>query len=77
MSCIVTGVLELTIGLFWNKLRDHTAHKLKEGDPTDEKCRQLIVKPRLHCRTRPDLGLTWARPGPGMERLHLLAVGQA
>ena len=35
------------------------------------------LKPRLHCRTRPDLGLTWARPGPSMERLHLLAVGQA
>ena len=61
MSCIVTGVLELTIGLFWNKLRDHTAHKLKEGDPTDEKCRQLIVreldevKDMLHDISRKDL----------------------
>ena len=54
-------MLELTIGLFWNKLRDHTAHKLKEGDPTDEKCRQLIVreldevKDMLHDISRKDL----------------------
>ena len=61
MSCIVTGVLELTIGFFWNKLRDHTANKLKEGDLTDEKCRQLIVreldevKDMLHDISRKDL----------------------
>ena len=44
MSSIVTAVLNLTIGLLWNKVRDHTANKLKEGDMTDEKCRQLIVR---------------------------------
>ena len=44
MSCIVTSVLNLTFGLLWNKVRDHTANKLKEGDMTDDKCRQLIVR---------------------------------
>ena len=44
MSSIVTGVLNLTFGLLWSKVRDHTAEKLKEGDMTDEKCRQLIVR---------------------------------
>ena len=44
MSSIITSVLNLTFGLLWNKVRDHTAKQLKEGDVTDEKCRQLIVK---------------------------------
>ena len=44
MSSIITSVLNLTFGLLWSKVRDHTAEKLKEGDMTDEKCRQLIVR---------------------------------
>ena len=44
MSSIITGVLNITFGLLWSKVRDHTANQLKEGDMTDEKCRQLIVR---------------------------------
>lgn len=44
MSAIITGVLKLTFGVLFDKLRDSTADKLKEGDLTDEKCRQLIVR---------------------------------
>ena len=44
MSSIITGVLKLTFGVLFDKLRDTTADKLKEGDLTDEKCRQLIVR---------------------------------
>ena len=44
MSSIITGVLNITFGLLWSNVRDHTTNKLKEGDMTDEKCRQLIVR---------------------------------
>ena len=39
MSAIITA--SLTVGVLFNKFRDKTANKLKEGDLTDEKCRQL------------------------------------
>ena len=54
MSSIVTGVLNLTFGLLWSKVRDHTAEKLKEGDMTDEKCRQLIVREPGNITTKID-----------------------
>ena len=44
MSSIVTSVLATTFGLLYKKFRDHTANKLQEGDVTDQKCRQLIVR---------------------------------
>ncbi len=44
MSSIITGVLDLTFGLLWDKLRDHTAERLQDGDVTDQKCRQIIVR---------------------------------
>jgi hypothetical protein len=44
MSAIISGVLDLTFGLLWDKLRDHTAERLQDGDVTDEKCRQIIVR---------------------------------
>ena len=37
MSSIITSAINLTFGLLWNKVRDHTANQLKEGDMTDEK----------------------------------------
>ena len=44
MSSIITGVLNLTFGLLWDKLRDNTAQRLQNGDVTDQKCRQIIVR---------------------------------
>ncbi len=44
MSSIVTGILSSTVGLLANKARDLTAAKLKEGDVTDAKIRQMIVR---------------------------------
>jgi hypothetical protein len=32
MSSIVTGILNSTVGLLWNKARDFTAAKLKDGE---------------------------------------------
>ncbi|KAL9966947.1 hypothetical protein ACROYT_G025095 [Oculina patagonica] len=44
MSSIVTAVLKSTIGLLVNKGRDKAAEKLKDGDVTDQRVRELIVR---------------------------------
>ena len=44
MSFIATAVFKATIGLLINKARDGAAEKLKGGDVTDEKLRNLIVR---------------------------------
>ena len=44
MSSIATAVFKATIGLLLNKGRDKVAEKLKEGDTTDQKLRDLIVR---------------------------------
>jgi hypothetical protein len=44
MSAIVSGVLKLTVGVLANKARSSLAAHLKDGDITDEQCRNLIVK---------------------------------
>ena len=44
MSSIVTSILSSTVGLLWNKARDTTAKKLKEGDITDAKLREIVVR---------------------------------
>ena len=54
MSSIITSAINLTFGLLWNKVRDHTANQLKEGDMTDEKCRQLIVRELDDIKTKLD-----------------------
>ena len=44
MFSILTSVFNLTFGLLWDKVRDVTADKLQEGDLTDQKCREFIVR---------------------------------
>lgn len=44
MASIVTSILSCTVGLLWNKARDSTAYKLKDGDTTDEKIREIVVR---------------------------------
>ena len=44
MSLIVTSILSSTIGLLWNKVRDATAKGLKDGDITDAKIREIVVR---------------------------------
>jgi len=44
MSSIVSAVFKATIGLLVNKGRDKAAEKLKDGDVTDERIRELIVR---------------------------------
>ena len=61
MSSIVTGILSSTVGLLWNKTRDKTAEKLKDGDAADAKIREIVVrelndiKTKLDCISRKDL----------------------
>ncbi len=44
MSSIVTSILSSTVGLLWNKARDSTAARLKDGDVTDAKIREIVVR---------------------------------
>ena len=44
MSSIVTSILCSTLGLLWNKARDATAKTLKDGDVTDAKIREIVVR---------------------------------
>ena len=61
MSSIVTSILTSTVGLLWNKACDSTAAKLKDGDVTDAKIREIVVqelndiKTKLDGRSRKDL----------------------
>ncbi|XP_028415710.1 uncharacterized protein LOC114539284 [Dendronephthya gigantea] len=43
MSSIVTSILSSTVGLLWNKVRDSTADKLKDGDVADAEIRKIVV----------------------------------
>ncbi len=44
MTSIVTGILSSNVSLLWNKARDSTAAKLKDGDITDAKIREIVVR---------------------------------
>ena len=44
MTSIVATILNSTVGLLWNKARDMAAYKLKDGDITDEKIREVVVR---------------------------------
>ena len=54
MSSIVTGILSSTVGLLWNKARDATAKNLKDGDITDAKIREIVVRELNDIKTKID-----------------------
>ena len=54
MSSIVTSILSSTVGLLWNKARDLTAAKLKDGDVTDAKIREIVVRELNDIKTKLD-----------------------
>ena len=54
MSSIVTSILSSTVGLLVNKARDTTAAKLKEGDITDAKIREIVVRELNDVKTKLD-----------------------
>ena len=54
MSLIVTSILSSTLGLLWNKARDATAKSLKDGDVTDAKIREIVVRELNDVKTKVD-----------------------
>ena len=64
MSSIATFLFNATIGWLVNKGRDVTAEKLKEGDVTDKKVRDLIVREVKDIKSKLD----------GLSRKDLLAA---
>ena len=55
MSSIVTSILSSTLGLLWNKVGDSTTEELeREGDVTDAKTREFLVRELLNIKTKFD-----------------------
>ena len=54
MSSIVTSILSSTLGLLWNKAHDATAKSLKDGDVTDAKIREIVVRELNDIKTKLD-----------------------
>ena len=77
MSSIITAILRSTVGLLCDKARDSAADKLKDGDLTDEKLREIIVedlsdiKSKLHCLLLKDLDASYSFLKEGVELLNL------
>ena len=54
MSFIITAILSSTVGLLWNKARNATAAKLQDGDVSDEKIREIVVREINDIKTKLD-----------------------
>ena len=54
MASIVTKILSSTVGLLVNKARDSAAAKLKEGDVTDARIRDFLVRELNDVKTKLD-----------------------
>ena len=63
MSAIVSGIVNSTIGLVCNKIRDYTAQEMDEGDIIDSELRQTLVRELDDIKTKLD----------GLSRKDLLA----
>ena len=77
MTSIVTSILSSTVGLLWNKVRDKTAAKLHDGDVTDAKIREIVVrelndiKTKLDGLSRKDLLSSYSFLREGVELLNV------
>ena len=77
MASVITNILCSTVGLLWNKARDFAAKKLKDGDTTDEKFREIIIrdlndiKTTLDCLSRKDLLSSYSFLKEGVLLLNL------
>ena len=76
MSSVVTSILSSTVGLLWNKACDSTAAKLKDGDVTDAKIRQIVarelndIKVKLDGLSRKDLLSSYSLLKQGVDLLN-------
>ena len=77
MSSLVTAILKSTVGLLCDKFRDSAADKLKDGDLSDKKLREIIVKDltdvksKLDCLSLKDLDSSYSFLKEGVELLNL------
>ena len=77
MSSIITSILSSTVGLLWNKTRDKTAESLKDGDITDVKLREIVVrelndiKTKLEGLSRKDLLSSYSFLQEGIQLLNV------
>ena len=77
MSSIITGILSSTAGFLWSKASDSTAEKLRDGDVTDAKIRQIVVrelddiKKKLEGLSRKDLLSSCTLLQEGVDLLYL------
>ena len=77
MTAIVNAVLNSTVGLLCNELRDFTAETLNEMNLNDEKCRQIVVlelddiKAKLDGLSRKDLLACLSFLKEGVTRLYI------
>ena len=77
MSSIITSILSSTAGFLWSKARDSTAEKLRDGDVTDAKIRQIVVrelddiKKKLEGLSRKDLLSSCTLLQEGVDLLYL------
>ena len=77
MSSIITGILSSTAGFLWSKARDSTAEKLRDGDVTDAKIREIVVrelddiKKKLEGLSRKDLLSSCTLLEEGVDLLYL------
>ena len=77
MSSIATSILSSTVGLLWNKARDKTAENLKDGDITDAKLRETVVrelndiKTKLEGLSRKDLLSSYSFLQEGIQLLNV------
>ena len=77
MSSIITGILSSTAGFLWSKARDSTAEKLRDGDVTDAKIREIVVrelddiKKKLEGLSRKDLLSSCTLLQEGVDLLYL------
>ena len=74
---IITGILNSTVGLLCNKIRDSTAAKLQHGDVTDTKIREIVIrelndiKTKLDGLSRKDLLSSYSFLREGVELLNV------
>ena len=54
MSAIMNGIVDCTIGLVLNKIRDNTAQRLSKGDIVDSELRQIVVRDLDDIKTKID-----------------------
>ena len=77
MSSIITGIMSSTAGFLWSKARCTTAAKLRDGDVTDEKICEIIVRElddigkKLDGRSRTDLLSSCTLVQEGVDLLYV------